>query len=179
MQFLTPVSSKTNVCAVCWLVQQSEVFTLRWTKFLAPLRPLMSPTAFVCEKPHQNAFDLTTKDLSSRRFLANFDVSGSLRLETDAAQSRGLRMALLQQDQDGSWWLLQCASRHFTSTEARYSATEIELLAVVWAPKKAHLFMAGTHVELTVDHKPLVSIIDSKTLNELSMPWIVLIQSLL
>ena len=60
-----------------------------------------------------------------------------------------------------------------TDTEARYLATEIELLAVVWAAKKAHLFIAGVDAELIVDHRPLISIINSKTLEELSTPRIV------
>ena len=52
-------------------------------------------------------------------------------LERDAAQSKGLGMALWQQSSTGEWRLLQCASRHIYDTEARYSTTEIELLAVV------------------------------------------------
>ena len=105
--------------------------------------------------------------------LANFDGSSPLRLETDAAQAKGLGMALWQQSSSGEWRLLQCASRHITDTEARYSATEIELLAVVWAAKKAHLFIAGADVELIVDLRPLISIINSKTLDRLSTPRIV------
>ena len=105
--------------------------------------------------------------------LVNFDGSSPLRLETNAAQSKGLGMALWQHSSSGEWRLLQCASRHITDTEARYSATEIELLAVVWAAKKAHLFIAGNDVELIVDHRPLISIINSKTLDQLSTPRIV------
>ena len=77
---------------------------------------------------------------------------------------QALNKALWQQSSTGEWRLLQCASRHITDTEARYSATEIELLAVVWAAKKAHLFIAGADVELIADHRPLISIINSKTL---------------
>ena len=44
---------------------------------------------------------------------------------------------------------------------------------MVWAAKKAHLFIAGADVELIVDHHPLISIINSKTLDELSTPRIV------
>ena len=57
--------------------------------------------------------------------------------------------------------------------KARYSATEIELLAVVWAAKKAHLLLAGADAELIVDHRRLIPIINSKTLDELSTPRIV------
>ena len=68
---------------------------------------------------------------------------------------------------------MQCASRHVTETEARYSATEIELLAVVWAVHKARLFLAGADFQLLVDHKPLIPILNAKTLDELTSPRIV------
>ena len=68
---------------------------------------------------------------------------------------------------------MQCASRHVTETEARYSATEIELLAVVWAVHKARLFLAGAEFELLVYHKPLIPILNAKTLDELTSPRIV------
>ena len=82
-------------------------------------------------------------------------------------------MALWQEQPDGVWRLLQCGSRHVSSTEARYSATEIELLVVVWATRKARAFLAGTEFELIVDYRPLIPIINSKTLDELSSPRIV------
>ena len=63
--------------------------------------------------------------------------------------------------------MLQCASRHVTDIEARYPATEIELLAVVWAVHKARLFLAGA------DHRPLIPIINLKSLDELSTPRII------
>ena len=122
---------------------------------------------------HQEAFVKARQILSSHRILTSYDRLRPLRLETDAAQSRGLGMALWQQQEDGQWRLLQCASRHITQTESRYSATEIELLAVTWAVQKARLFLAGSDFELIVDHRPLVPIINSKTLDELSTPHIV------
>ena len=72
-------------------------------------------------------------------------------------------MALWQQDSDGSWRLLQCGSRSVTSAESRFLAMEVELLAVVWAIKKAKTFLAGTPFELIVDCRPLVAIINSKS----------------
>ena len=105
--------------------------------------------------------------------MSHYNGKSSLHLETDAARSRALGMALWQQHPNGHWHLLQCGSRHVSRTEARYSATEIELLAVVWAVGKARLYLAGSDFELIVDHRPLVPIINSKTLDELSSPRII------
>ena len=124
--FPVPVN-KTDVRSFCWLAQQFEPFTPELTELLEPLRPLTySNSTFVWEEPQQQAFERTIKTLSDPRMLANFDGSSPLRLETDAAQSTGLGMALWQQSSTGEWRLLQCASRHITDTETRYSATEIE-----------------------------------------------------
>ena len=57
--------------------------------------------------------------------------------------------------------------------ESRYSATEVDLLAVVWAVHKAHLYLAGTDFELVVDHQPLIPILNSKSLDELPSPRLV------
>ena len=110
--------------------------------------------------------------LSSPRILAHFVPGRALRLETDAAQSKGLGMALWQEQGDRTWKLLQCGSRFLTDAESRYSATEIEMLAVVWAVKKAKLFLLGSSFEVVVDHKPLIPIINSKFLDEIESPRI-------
>ena len=48
---------------------------------------------------------------------------------------------------------------------------ELELLGVVWALKKCHVYLAGMkNFKVVVDHKPLVSIIDKKRLNEVESP---------
>ena len=90
--------NKTDVRSFCGLAQQFEPFTPELTELLEPLRPLMcSNTTFVWEEPQQQAFERTSKTLFDPRVLANFDGSSPLRLETDAAQSKGLGMALWQQ----------------------------------------------------------------------------------
>ena len=115
------------------------------------------------------------RELTSPRVLATYD-GQSLRLETDAAQSTGLGMALWQEHIDSkgtSWRLLQCSSRSTSEAETHYSATEIDLLAVVWACKKAFLFLSGNDFEVVVDHRPLIPLLNSKTLGELSSPRII------
>lgn len=95
-----------------------------------------------------------------------------LRLETDVAQTKGLGYALWQQEPNGTWRLLRCGSRAMTPTESRYSVTKVELLAVVWAVKKLKLYLRGSPFELIVDHKPLVSILNHKQLEEIESPRI-------
>jgi len=55
-------------------------------------------------------------------------------------------------------------SRHLTSAESRWSATERELLAITWANKRFAPYVFGRHVTYVTDHRPLV------TLKELKEP---------
>jgi len=55
-------------------------------------------------------------------------------------------------------------SRHLTDAESRYSATERELTAIVWANKRFAPYVFGRHVTYITDHKPLT------TMKELSEP---------
>ena len=48
-------------------------------------------------------------------------------------------------------------SRHLTSAETRYSTTERELLAIVWAAKRFQAYIYGRHVVFVTDHEPLVT----------------------
>ena len=86
------------------LVQQFESFCPQLAEWLSPLRSLLSSNAaFVWEHPQEAAFKWIIEELSSPRILANFDGVSPLRLETDAAQSKGLAFALWQQQSDGVW----------------------------------------------------------------------------
>lgn len=136
-------ATKVNVRSFCGLIQQFEVFSASISGLAEPLRMLLSPkTPFLWEGAQQAAFERLIELLTSPRVLTQYRSGAKLRLETDAAQTKGLGFALWQQD--GSIYkLLQCGSRSITPTESRYSPTEIELLAVVWAAKKCALFLRG------------------------------------
>jgi hypothetical protein len=47
------------------------------------------------------------------------------------------------------------ASRNLTACERRYSQTEREALALVWACERFHAYIYGTKFELVTDRKPL------------------------
>ena len=50
------------------------------------------------------------------------------------------------------------ASRSLSDTEQRYTQTEREALAVVWACEHFHLYVYGKPVDIYTDHKPLIAI---------------------
>ena len=60
------------------------------------------------------------------------------------------------------------ASRSMTSTEQRYDQIEKEALAVTWACEKFADFLIGLHsFQVETDHKPLVPLLQKKSLDDL------------
>ena len=50
------------------------------------------------------------------------------------------------------------ASRLLSDAEQRYTVTEKELLAIIWAIKHFHHYVYGRRITLMTDHKPLVDL---------------------
>ena len=63
--------------------------------------------------------------------------------------------AVLAQEQVGTWMAVSSASRSLTYVERRYSQTEKEALASVWACERFNMYLSGRNFELETDHTPL------------------------
>ena len=67
--------------------------------------------------------------------------------------------------------MIQAGSRFLSDAETHYATIELEALAVCWALQKCRLFVGGLpNVEVLTDHRPLVPILNSKTLDEIENP---------
>ncbi len=168
--FPTP-KNRTDVRSFNGLVQQFESMSPHLTDLMEPIRALLSPkVSFLWTEDQQCAFDNTIKELMSPRILTLFQKGARLRLETDAAQKTGFGFALWQEETNGQWKLLRCGSRTVSPAESRYSVIESELTAVVYSMIKLRLYLEGVHFTLIVDHKPLIPILNKKTLDEIHTP---------
>ena len=65
---------------------------------------------------------------------------------------------VLVQEQGEELRVISYASRSLSDTERRYSQTEKEAVANVWAYERFHAYLYGAEFELMTDHKPLESI---------------------
>ena len=63
--------------------------------------------------------------------------------------------AILLQEQQGTLRVTSFASRTLSDVEQRYSQTEKEALALVWACERFSMYLIGRHFHLVTDHKPL------------------------
>ena len=96
--------------------------------------------------------------LASSPVTAYFDPAKEAEMSVDASLV-GLAAILSQANTEtGETHVITYASRSLTETEQRYSQTEREPLAVVWACEYLHLYIYGKPVTVYTDHKPLVTI---------------------
>ena len=78
---------------------------------------------------------------------------------TDTSKLNGTAATLFQVEDDNKMTLIGCHSRVLRDNEKSWSATELELLAFVFACKKFHYYLYGMpHFEIWTDHSALTSI---------------------
>ena len=127
-----------------------------------PLRDLTKKgKQFHWSQEHEQSFQQIKKLLTSAKVMAYYDQSKETELTTDASPT-GLSAILVQKTpgkQDGR--VVAYASRTLSPVEQRYSQTEREALAIVWAIEKLHTYLFGSHFKLNTDCKPVQLIFDN------------------
>ena len=109
----------------------------------------------------RKAFNELKKRLSSAETLGYFDKDAKTLIIVEASPV-GLG-AILLQEQQGRKRVISYASKSLSDVERRYSQTEKEALAVVWACERFHVYLYGIEFELYTDHKPLETIYSSRS----------------
>ncbi|KAL3978677.1 hypothetical protein ACER0C_019739 [Sarotherodon galilaeus] len=132
-----------------------------------PLRDLLKKSNLWSWGPQQQqAFDGIKKELTTPPGLALYDPNAETWVSADSS-SYGLGVVLLQRHADLGWKPVAYASRALSATEQRYAQIEKEALASTWACEKFAEFLIGKTFHIETDHKPLVSLLGSKGLDEL------------
>eukprot|EP00117_Sycon_ciliatum_P031337 scpid17782/ scgid3606/ Retrotransposable element Tf2 155 kDa protein type 1 len=168
-QFPVP-ANRTDLRSFLGLVNQCGEFTPHLAELTNPLRGLLKTSReFMWDASHTAAFERTQEALLSPPVLAFYQVGQDLRLETDASALRGLGFVLWQKQND-QWRIIQCGSRYLSDAETRYAVIELEMLAVVWAVRKCRIYLSGAPFEVVTDHKPLIPIINSYSLDQIENP---------
>ena len=97
--------------------------------------------------------------------LTLYNPNSALKISEDAS-SLGLGAVLLQKS-NAMWSPVAYASRSMSPTEQRCAQVEKEALAATWACERFSCFILGRPFELETDHKPLVSLLGGKALDDL------------
>ena len=109
----------------------------------------------------QKSFDSIKLALTSDRVMAYFDQTKQTELLTDASP-KGLS-AILSQITPGQEdrKVVAYVSRSLSDVERRYSQTEKEALAIVWAIERLHIYLYGAKFKLFTDCKPVELILSN------------------
>ena len=149
-------SNVQEVRSLLGMANYSSKYVPDFATITAPLRELTKKNAkFEWKDLHQKAFEKVTNALSSEPCMAYFDKNKETFVIVDASPV-GVSGILAQKTQDSeNHKVVAYASRTLTNVEQRYSQTEKEALAIVWAVEHFHLFLFGNEFTLVTDHKPL------------------------
>ncbi|KAF2889413.1 hypothetical protein ILUMI_16761 [Ignelater luminosus] len=105
---------------------------------------------------------LIRQDLVTPSVLGYLDPEKKTQLITDASPV-ALAGVLVQYDKNNKPSIIYYGSKSLTEQEKRYSQTEKDALAIVWACEKFKIYLIGIKFELIIDHKPLEIIYSVKS----------------
>ena len=138
----------TNYCAK---------FIPDYATLTEPLRRLTHQTQeWMWTKEQDDSLTKLKELLIDSPALASLTLINRLPSTVDASPVR-LGAILTQKHPDGQK-VITYVSKALSSVEQRYSQTEGEALAVVWACEHFHVFISGAPVTVVTDHKPLLGI---------------------
>lgn len=108
-----------------------------------------------------HAFTSLKETLAKIQTLGYYDVNDKTQVIADASPV-GLGAVLVQIDAKGPR-IIAYGNRTLTDCERRYSQTEKEALALVWAIEHFNVFLFGKEFDLITDHKPLEILFGAKS----------------
>lgn len=126
---------------------------------------LCKKNEFVWGPSQQRAFVEIKFALTSSPLLALYNSNFETFILSDAS-SFGLGAVLLQKQEDGELKPVAYASRTLTSAEIRYAQIEKEALGIAWACERFRDFIMGKTFEIETDHKPLLQVLQTKSLDD-------------
>jgi len=121
-----------------------------------PLHNLLRKDVIFCFNQNCiDSFNLLKNELVTYPVLALYDPSAETELHTDAC-SQGLGGVLLQKQTTGLWSVIAYFSQTTNSAESKYHSYELEMLAIVRAVQRFHLYLYGLNFTIVTDCNALV-----------------------
>lgn len=152
------------------MINQLGKFSPNISELSQPLRELLSSRKTWLWGPAQDqAFQQLKDELSKPTTLTLYNPAADMKVSADAS-SFDLGAVLFQKERE-NWKPVTYASRSMTETERRYAQIEKEALAATWAYEKFTDYLLGQRFLIESDHKPLISILNTKQLDNLP-PWV-------
>ncbi|UYV64980.1 hypothetical protein LAZ67_3002639 [Cordylochernes scorpioides] len=143
-------------------------FIPHYAQIRAPLNELLLKNApWLWSAKHEQSLQTLKNSLISQPVLYIYDPSKPCHLFTDAS-SLGVAGVLKQPDEQGILYPIGYFSRKFHPHEQKYTASEIETLAIINSVQIFHTCLHNIHFTLHTDHLPLKWIKNSSILSQYS-----------
>lgn len=166
-QFKNPMNKK-HLMPFLGLVNYVGRFILNKTNILEPLIELVKDKVlFRWDMVHEMAFNKIKDSIQNASALKHYDPNKKIIISADSS-SYGLGAVILQENKDGSREVVCYASRTLNNSERNYAQIEKECLGLSWAVNKFRDYRVGIELTLETDHKPLVQILQTKPLDDLT-----------
>ena len=156
----------TELCRFLGMANQVGKFSPNITSLSKPLRDLLSKKQTWHWTDHQDVAFQMKMELTNSPVLAPYNVNAETKVTADAS-AYGLGAVIAQKQSSSEWRPVAYASHSISEAEGRYSQTEKEALALVWACEKFEDYIIGKSITLEMDHKPLVLFLTKTTLSNL------------
>lgn len=122
------------------------------------------------------AFESLKRELASAPILALYDHAADTELHTDAC-SKGLGAILLQKQKNGTWLPVAYYSQATNQAETRYHSFELEMLAIVRAVERFHLYLYGKDFTVVTDCNALGYAVNKANFNARIARWTLSLQN--
>ncbi|XP_018377468.1 PREDICTED: LOW QUALITY PROTEIN: uncharacterized protein K02A2.6-like [Trachymyrmex cornetzi] len=169
-----------NVKQIHQFVGLASYFRRFVPKFSLTAKPLYDlikkGTVFRFGNIENQAFEALRNHLASKPVLAIYSPHAETELHCDASAS-GFGGILLQKQNDNTWRPISFWSQRTTPTEAKYHSFELECLAVVYALKRFHVYLAGSKFKIVTDCDSFRLTLNKKDVNPRISRWALFLQN--
>ena len=168
---MTPPTTPREVRGFLGMCSYYRKFLPDFAEVALPLTKLTRKNGkFVWTEGCQKAFELLKHGLATAPILAFPSPMRQFIVHTDAS-AYAVGAVLSQEDDNGTERVIQYLSHKLTDVQSRWSASERECYAIVYALNKFRHYLLGTRFILYTDHKPLSSLFVSSMKNARIQRW--------
>ena len=151
-------------------VRQFVGLTSYYHRFIKGFAHIAQPLHNLTQKECQAAFQQLKSCFTNSPVLCYPTFNQSFILETDASQ-QGLGAVLSQGQSDGKLHPVAYPSRILSPAEKRYTITDLEILAVVWAVTHFHAYLYGHDVLVYTDHSAVRAVLETPSASGKHARW--------
>ena len=160
---IAPPTNAKEVRSFLRMVNFVNKFIKDFSTITAPLRLLTRQNQqFYWGSKQQAAFATLKASLTCSDVVAYYDPEAHTQLIVDASPI-GLGAILAQRHKDGNYRPISYGSTALNNVQQRYSQTEREALAVLWACQHFHHYVYDRDFTVVTDHKPLLHMLTPKS----------------